>query len=914
MLALAVWGAAAVLYAAPQKLPPTSGRYGIVQTQRIRFRNAPLFQKAADAVAKEDYAAADRLFNEILRNDPGNNSAKLSLITVYDRLGRQEAALRLCDELIRQYPDFSDTYLTKGYLAMKTGQDGLAIEAWEKGLRNAPKDFPRRREILLNLGQTYARDRRYAEAKNAYDQALAASFDPSTALAYFYILKNMRQEEQGRETLERVLAGTAPTSIKLTAAYELAQLDRRAGRTDEFFRRMEILLRDETDAARLYEGALQSYAAGNHDLTLRILSKAFELESDLNKKFEIGLFAAEVFLQQKRPAEARTWLGKLKVPAGADRHWTLVMARADYLEGNYRAAAQRLESLKNRTAPADLLLGFAFMKSGMAGPALEVLDEIDDAGALAFDERLSLYRNRAYLNFDQNQYQASQSDAEKALAMEPAADIALVHLKALANQKEYGIVETNALFLLNSSLGGPAACYSAKSAEAAFATKHEPRTVISAGKSAAAERDGHLRIDLSPNEQAQVHLIIGRCCYQQKRYEAAISNLTAALGEDKSLAEAHYLRGLAYHALGKSGEAMTNYQESLLLATNPPAGFWGDLGQAQGAQKDYKNGTFSLEKALAWHSVDVGMLANQGYQFMKWNHNREAQESFRRAIDLYADLVPRVPTNETSSYRNGQTVAKEEYTKLDKMFGIQGYLSQNTYDLPTESAISSVQGALPSQYGLELTLRPPMLGLRDEKTLEAFGDFLGNFKKNSWSPDRDSYQGMAGLRYKPLAKVNFNTSFARLMRIGDNSENNWLWRNMASWECGGKPEPDKSVKSNVRLFGDAGYYLEERTRWYAYLDGRAGPAIKLNRNALLTVPQAMGILRGESNDSTDLGSYGLMGLGGTLRLFEPERRYTVYRMYVDIFIYYTVGQFISTPEGFSRPGFDGFMFGVNLVK
>ena len=34
---------------------------------------------------------------------------------------------------------------------------------------------------------------------------------------------------------------------------------------------------------------------------------------------------------------------------------------------------------------------------------------------------------------------------------------------------------------------------------------------------------------------------------------------------------------------------------------------------------------------------------------------------------------------------------------------------------------------------------------------------------------------------------------ARLFKIGDNAEDNWLWRNMASWECGEKPAPGKTV-------------------------------------------------------------------------------------------------------------------------
>jgi len=257
---------------------------------------------------------------------------------------------------------------------------------------------------------------------------------------------------------------------------------------------------------------------------------------------------------------------------------------------------------------------------------------------------------------------------------------------------------------------------------------------------------------------------------------------------------------------------------------------------------------------------------------------------------------------------------KQEYTKLDHLFGFQGYISRTDYGFPTNVPISSIDGALPSQGGLELSLRPPIIGFRNEKILDVFGQVSGNFNRQSWTPNPDSYQGMAGLRYKPFARLNYNMSFARLMKIGDNSENNWLWRNMASWERGEKPVPEKKVGLNVKLFGDVGYYLSQRVRWYGFFDGRIGPAWKLRQNMLLTVPQAMGILRFETHDDSDTGSYGLAGIGATLRLVEPERKYTINRMFMEGFIYYTVGQFASTPAGFDGRSFDGLMLGVNLVK
>lgn len=880
-------------WAAPvmESLPPSSAQYGLIKTQRLRFKNAPLLKQAHAAVARRDDLAAARLFNDILGNDPGNNPAKLALITLYERLDRREDGIRLCDELIRQYPDFIDPYFSKAYLARQSGKYDLAVAAWQAGLNKAPPDFPRRREILRDLGQAYTHLARYADAANAYAQALAQAFEINAALEYFYVLKALKTPEKGQALLERILAGSPPASLKTEALYELAQLDRRAGQMPEYFQHMEILVREDTDARRLQDYGLQLYDAGHRDLALAAATKQFDLEKDPRQKLELGLFIAQLYIEQRRPDAAREWLKKITSFAGADIRWPLTMARADFVAEDYRACCDRLMALKQRPATATLLLGFAFLKRNMPGAALEFFNEIDNPDILSASEQLSLFRNRAYLNFDQNQFPAAYSDAEAALALAPTANMALVRLKALAMTSVTNDIEKAGDRLLNPGASG---------------------------------------LRLAAAEQAQVLLVIGRHLYRKEHYEPALQRLTDAAKLDPTLAEAYYLRGLADHALGKAKEALTNYHEYVRLEPNPPATFWGDLGQAEGKDRQYKNGTAALQRSLEYHSVDVATLSDQSYQFMKWafpdrgadhdvifsrwNHNQEAKQSLRRAIDLYADLVPRVPTNETAAYRNREVAMKQEYTKLDRVIGIQGYVSRTDYGFPTNVGISSVDGALPSQGGLELSLRPPIAGFLNERTLDVFGTILGNFERRSWTPDSDSYQGLVGLRLKPFIRGNYNMSFARLFKIGDNAEDNWLWRNMASWEHGEKPAPGKSVGLNLKLFGDVGYYFDPRARWYGYLDGRVGPSWQIHQNALLTFPQAMGILRYESNDAGDTGSYGLAGIGATLRLFEPERRHTINRIYADIFIDYTWGRFMSTPGGFDGRSFEGAIIGISLVK
>jgi hypothetical protein len=257
---------------------------------------------------------------------------------------------------------------------------------------------------------------------------------------------------------------------------------------------------------------------------------------------------------------------------------------------------------------------------------------------------------------------------------------------------------------------------------------------------------------------------------------------------------------------------------------------------------------------------------------------------------------------------------KREYSKLDKTWGFQAYVSKTDYNFPSNATVSSIDGALPAQAGIELDWRPPILGFRDERTLDVFGRVLANFDKDAWSLDQDSYQGGAGLRYKPLVGYNVNASIERLFKIGNNSEENWLGRVMGAEELGEKPPEGKDVWTSGRIYGEAGYFFDQPRRWFYYLDGTIGPSWRVTDRIMLTVPQAEGTIRYESEDASKLLTYSIVGLGADARLLEPEREHTLDRWYLDGFIHYTWGWFRDRPEGFDSTSFKGVVFGFSVVK
>jgi tetratricopeptide (TPR) repeat protein len=498
------------------------------------------------------------------------------------------------------------------------------------------------------------------------------------------------------------------------------------------------------------------------------------------------------------------------------------------------------------------------------------LNKVEDVARMGLAEQYSFYANRAYLNFDQDQYEAALKDVDRALALHRTAELETARL----------------------------------------------RVMLALGEHDAVIRDGQrLSEGVIPSPLLQVGIwdVIGRAQFERGDADKAVATFTQAIDSAPDRAELHYLRGMARRRAGSPKEAADDLQAFIDRVPSPPATFWGDAGVTAGLNRDYPKGVAALSNAISFYPYEIDSIEELGYQQMKQNESRAARDAFRQAIDVYDEVIPQLE-GESDPYREARLAIKKEQTKLDKAVGLQAYFSKTDYNLSSNEALLSIDGALPSQYGAELSWRPPRLGFRDERVFEAFGRCLGNFMPDSWEMNTESWQGGVGARYKPFAALNFNTSFERLFKIGDQAEDNWLWRNMMSMERGTRPVAYTSWWMAESLYGEVSYYLDDPERWIYYLDGRMGPSFPLGPRSMLTIPQVIGIVRYQSDDPTGIGTYSILGVGLKARLLEGEKTYAVERWYVDLFAHYTWGWFQDTPEGFDKRSFDGIIFGVNVVK
>ncbi len=761
---------------------------------------------------------------------------------------------------------------------------------------------------LLNAAAAAEKMQETGEAAGLYRAYLDRETDPDVTLAYHYLLKKAGRSSESAPYLQRIIdLPKTPAAARTAALYELAQVHRGEKQMDRYFELMALLLKEKREAAFLNEYAVQLYGAGRYEEASTLFAQYYETETHAAARVVACNVLADIALALQRPKEAITWLNRAAELAPKDEPWSFRMARAEYALGEYRACVDRLLPLAGTRDVYHLYIGFSFYKLKMPGLALLHLKRLRDPAALSPQERFTLFSNRAYLQYDQDQDQAALDDLNAALSCQDDPDLEMVRLKTLTRLGRHEeAIDTGRLMV-------EARTETGTRAEMLRLLKDYPDDAFK-------QRLLAMLHDPEAAYMAEVCQTVGVSAFRLGRHEEAIEWFTRALEYEPTRIDTYYLRGLAWfrksHFKDSERDFVTFYDRAEKAQALPDT-FWGDLGILEGKLKDFDLGTAALEQSVQAYQADVDSIRETGYQYMKWNHNPEARAGFAQSIDFYTEVLPYLEGTNAEQYVADRNAMLKEYTKLDKTVGLQAYISKTDLDAKTQGevpAIQTIDGSLPSQAGIMGTYRPPKIGFRNERQLDVLGRVMANFEPHSWRLNEESYQGGVGAVYKPFISHNFNTSFERLFKIGDDSENNWLWRNMGSWERGEAPKVERSWWLYNKAYAEISYFLEDTKRWIYFIDGRLGPSFPLRHKMTLTVPRLLGIARYQSNDETGIGTYVMIGAGANLRVLEQERQYTTERWYMDLFADYVWGWFDKTPQGYSGDDFHGVIFGFNFVK
>ncbi len=232
---------------------------------------------------------------------------------------------------------------------------------------------------------------------------------------------------------------------------------------------------------------------------------------------------------------------------------------------------------------------------------------------------------------------------------------------------------------------------------------------------------------------------------------------------------------------------------------------------------------------------------------------------------------------------------RDEVARLEKNWNFTFYQAYSPGHEGTDPGVPSTGGSVvPSQGGVEISYRPPVVGFRDERIFDIYGRVLWSNRPRSLDMESDSLQGGIGLRYKPFRALQLYVSGEKLFRIGDNAQNDWLFRLSYGWtdihdrKFGG--ETDWNYSS---LYLDAGIFTDEDHTRAFYGELRQGRTFKLGEQWLLTPHLVVNGRYEHPNFSP--GSYWQAGAGLSLKFLFNATRYASYRSNIELLLHYKVG-------------------------
>ncbi|MCY3932863.1 MAG: tetratricopeptide repeat protein [Acidobacteria bacterium] len=110
-----------------------------------------MIRTANQRLAEGDHLAAERLYREVLRLDPGSYDAHLNLGVLHGLADRNREAAAALERAVEIEPDRADAYALLTIAYIRTGRAEEGLRQLEKALELDP-DHPRAREILRSLG------------------------------------------------------------------------------------------------------------------------------------------------------------------------------------------------------------------------------------------------------------------------------------------------------------------------------------------------------------------------------------------------------------------------------------------------------------------------------------------------------------------------------------------------------------------------------------------------------------------------------------------------------------------------------------------------------------------------------------------------------------------------------------------
>lgn len=776
----------------------------------------------------------------------------LGLLTNYPEVTKQ------LNDLLAENPTQEEKvriYTTLGHAYNRLGKPVEAARAFQEA-NKLQKTLP----TMQSLAQAEERAGRSSQAIAAYQEILKQRPSPQIHLKLGILFEQAGNTEATISHLKQATAGDR--SLQLTAYKHLGLIYYRLGQFAEAQQSLEQALALQPNNPELNQALAETaLKLGAPERALTYRKKATELTSHPEAAGrswqDLGLMAMNLGHYQ----EAAGYFNKA-MAAGQDsweirQNLGIIYFKSGKLS---EAMTQFGLALKARRAPQTLVyLGMTYQKMNKPGLAVPYLEEAKGPRErLTPTERREALDTLGYLYADEKEYAQAAKAWSQSLALQRDPLIVLNLAKMQRRQGQYGEALTNLESI------DPA--------------------------------------ELPPASQAE-RLDEMAACYKETGQSPKALEVLEMANQLKSTPARDYQIGLTYKEAGKLQEAIPYLQKA--VSQDPQNNEYKvTLGYAYLGQKNFLQAARLFEEVLKSDPNYPKLYGDLGYAYMHAAKNDQAVEWFKKAIDKQL-LEPESSAKESEESRQEVYRYRQEVTKMSKEFDFTAYLSYQTAK-PSQSVAPGLLGggAVPSQGGVELAYKPPVIGFRDERIFQVFTRVLWNIVPGSMRFNEDSFQGGVGMRYKPLQSQNLYLSGERLFKMGDKALNTWLLHLLYSWDYGYDLKPGKAQWNYTFLYGDAAYFTKDPGIWAYYGEIREGWTFNFNDKFLLT-PHLVADVRYQDPHSVN-SSYLEGGVGISLKYLFMQSRYEIHRASFEILAYYKHGNFLNRTFRVSGDKYDGF--------
>ncbi|RYZ41790.1 MAG: hypothetical protein EOP49_28700, partial [Sphingobacteriales bacterium] len=180
-----------------------------------------------------------------------------------------------------------------------------------------------------------------------------------------------------------------------------------------------------------------------------------------------------------------------------------------------------------------------------------------------------------------------------------------------------------------------------------------------------------------------------------------------------------------------------------------------------------------------------------------------------------------------------------------------------------------------------------VIGYRDGEIFQLYSRMFWSNQPNSLSIAHDTLQAGVGARYKPFKTQDMFFSLERLVKIGDQSQNDWLARISYALTDGYDLKLDQPSWNQTIFYGDLGRFFPNAGITALYSELRQGRTFNYRNRALIT-PHVL-IAGRKQRPDPDKASYIEAGAGIAFKVRFNENRYEAERSSMEFLMQYRRG-------------------------